>query len=77
MTSALVLWSSLVLVVVILASILGAVERRERVAFVAGVALFIVAHLLGSGVETLGAALSVIGILVVLWSTVPLLRQSV
>lgn len=77
MASALTIWLSLVLVVVILSSILGAVKRRERLPFVAGVALFIVAHILDTGVEAIGAALALIGVIVMLSSTVPLLRESV
>lgn len=76
MASQLVVAASLALVLVILASILGAVERRERFWFVGGVALFIVAHVVGSP-ESASAVLAVVGIVAVVASTVPLLRQSV
>lgn len=77
MTSQLLLIASLVLVVVILASILGAIEYRERFVFVAGIALFILAHTALPSLDTIGVLLSVVGILLAAGSTVPLLRQSI
>lgn len=77
MTSQLVIGGSLALVIVILASILGAIERRERFVFVAGIALFIVAHTLVTSPENVAAGLATLGILLAVASTVPLLRQRV
>jgi hypothetical protein len=76
MASQLVVAASLALVVVILASILGAVDRRERYWFVGGVALFIVAHAVGSPGGA-SAVLAVVGVVAVVAATVPLLRESV
>lgn len=76
MASDLLVGASLVLVLVILASVLGAVKRRERFGFVAGIALFVLAHLVGAP-ESVGLVLAVAGIALVLASTVPLLRQPV
>lgn len=77
MASQLVYGASLALLVVILASVLGAVERRERFWFVGGIALFILAHAAFSSAATLATILAVIGILLATASTLPLLRQSV
>lgn len=77
MTSQLVLGASLGLVVVILASILGTIDGRERFAFVAGIALFIVAHAAIPAPSSAALALAVLGILLAASSTIPLLRQSV
>lgn len=68
---------SLGLVVVILASILGAVERQERYLFVAGIAIFIAVHVVGPAARTIATIIAVIGIFLAAISTVPLLRQSV
>lgn len=73
----LVIGGSLVLVVVILFSILGTIDRRERYAFVAGIALFIIAHAFVTTPEALGVALAVIGIGLAGASAIPMLRQSV
>jgi low temperature requirement protein LtrA len=75
MTSQLVVAASLALVVAILASILGAVKRRERVPFVLGIALFIAAHAAVPGFENVAILLAVVGLVVAVASTVPLLRQ--
>lgn len=77
MTSQLVFGASLVLIVVILVSILGTVERRERFWFVGGIALFIVAHTAITSPANVAAGLAVIGILVAVASLIPLLRQPV
>lgn len=77
MASQLVIMASLALIVVILASILGAVKRRERVWFVLGVALFIVVHAAVPAPETVAILLALAGIVAVVASTVPLLRQPV
>lgn len=77
MTSTLVLGVSLALIVVILASILGAIEGRERFSFVGGIALFILAHTAVTSSANLATILAVIGILLAVVSTIPLLRQSV
>lgn len=76
MASAIVSGGSLLLVLVILASILGAVHGRERFAYVGGVALFVLVHVAGAP-DALGATVAVIGIAAVLASTIPLLRQPV
>lgn len=60
---------------VVLASILGAVHRRERVAFVLGVAAFVAVHALPGVPETAGMALAVAGLVVAIAATVPMLRQ--
>lgn len=77
MTSGLVVGGTLALVVVILVSILGAIDRRERTWFVAGIAVFILAHVGFTGGTALGAVLAVVGLVVASASTVPLLRHSV
>lgn len=77
MTSQLVIFAAFALIIVILASILGAVERRERFSFVGGIALFIAAHTATVSPESVAALLAMIGILLAAASTVPLLRQSV
>lgn len=76
MASQLIIATSLALIVVILASVLGAVERRERVWFVLGIALFIVAHTL-PGAEIIAMVLAVAGLVAAVASTIPLLRQPV
>lgn len=68
---------SLALMVVILVSLLGAVTRRERYLFVAGIALFILAHVAPVEPAAVGMALAAIGILIAAGSTIPLLRQPV
>ncbi len=75
MVSGLTTTASLALIVVLLASVMGAVTRRERVWFVAGIALVILAHSGGSGLGPLAGLLAVIGIAIVFASTIPLLRQ--
>jgi uncharacterized membrane protein YhhN len=77
MTSGLVFGAALALMVVILASILGAIDRPERYLFVAGIALFILAHTAITGPASAGMVLATLGILLAVASTVPLLRQSV
>ena len=77
MTSGLVFAAALSLIVLVLASILGAVDRRERYLFVAGMALFILAHTAITAPESAGAALATLGVALAVASTVPLLRQSV
>lgn len=77
MTSQLVVGGSLALVVVILASILGAVERRERFVYVGGIALFILAHTVVSPQVGVATTLAVVGILLAAASTIPMLRESV
>lgn len=67
--------AGLILVVVILASILGAVKRRERIPFVLGISLFIGAHFVTVGGAPVGTLLAVVGVALALASTVPLLRQ--
>ncbi len=69
------IWGSLVLLVVVLVSILGAIDGRERLLFVGGLGLFILAHLVDLGIEALGMILAVIGILLAVSATIPLLRQ--
>lgn len=77
MTSTLVYAASLALVVIVLLSILGAVEHRERYGFVGGILLFILAHAAVTSPESVATGLAVLGILVATASTMPLLRQSV
>lgn len=69
----------LVLVLVLLLSVLGAVERRERVWFVVGVLLLVVGTSLAAGgslAGALGAAMAVGGFVAIAASVVPLVRQS-
>lgn len=77
MTSHLLTGGALVLVVVILASILGAVDRRERFLFVGGIALFIVAHTAITSPAPVASLLAVVGLVVAVASTLPMLTQSV
>lgn len=77
MASQFVYAASLLLVVVILASIVGAIERRERFGFVGGIALFILAHTAITSPPTVATLLAIVGILVAVASTIPLLQQSV
>lgn len=79
MASALVTGAAFVAIVVILASVLETVERREKFSFVAGVALIIV----GPGLVTLvalpeivGGGIAFIGLVMVVASTGPLLFES-
>ena len=67
------------IILIVLATVLETVERREKFPFVSGVALIV----LGSGLAGLGVIpavpggyLALVGVVLVLWSTVPLLRQS-
>lgn len=75
MVSALTITASMALIVVLLASVLGAVTRKERVWFVAGVALVILTHSIGSGLGPLAGILAVVGLAAVFASTIPLLRH--
>ncbi len=77
MTTQLTVGAALILIIVILASILGAVTRRERLLFVAGIALFIAAHLAAVTPESLTILIAVVGLLIAAASTIPLLRQPV
>lgn len=64
---------------VLLASVLGAVDRRERFAFVPGVLLIVAGPALVALVSVPGAVggvIALIGVVVVVGSTVPLLRES-
>ena len=76
MTSGTVFAGALALIVVVLASILGAIDRRERYLFVAGMALFILAHTAVTASESVGTALATLGVALAVASTVPLLRAS-
>lgn len=69
------IWGALIVVLVILLSVLGAIHRRERYAFVAGVLLLIIGQSVGGMGGSFSLILGVIGIAVVVASTVPLLRQ--
>lgn len=75
MVSALTTTVSLALIVVLLASVLGAVTRTERVWFVAGVALVILTHTGGNGLGPLAGLIALVGLAMVFASTIPLLRQ--
>lgn len=68
---------SFVLMVVILVSILGAIDRDERYLFVGGIGLFMIAHAFITSPESLGAALAFIGIALAAACSIPLLRQQV
>lgn len=68
-----------VVVVGTLLAVVGAVERRERYAFVLGVVALAAGAVLvdGGGLPVvLGRGLAVLGFLAIVASTVPLLRQS-
>ena len=75
MTSATVIWAGFVVVGAILMSILGAVHRREKFAFVGGILLLFVGQTIGMSSELAGATLGLLGFVVALAATVPLLRQ--
>lgn len=68
-----------VMIAILLLSVLGAVHRLERLAFVGGVILVSIGSALG-GVEigsvAVGGIIAAIGFLTVVASTIPLLRQS-
>lgn len=67
-----------VIIGVVLLAVLGAVERREKFAFVAGVVLLIAGPILvGSRAvsATIGGGIALIGVLAIVAGTVPLLRQ--
>lgn len=69
----------LVGVAVVLATVLGAVDRSERFVFVAGVVVLGLGPILvasGSISAPLGGAVALVGFLAIVASTVPLLRQS-
>lgn len=59
--------------VVLVASVLGTVERRERFAFVAGVVLVLLGLTFLTGLAAGGVAF--VGLALVLASTVPMLRE--
>lgn len=64
---------------VVLAMVFGAVERREKTVFVAGVVLLAAGPTLVGTVsapELLGGLVALVGFLAIASSTVPLLRQS-
>lgn len=68
-----------VVVGTVLVAVLGAVERPEKTTFVAGVAVLAAGPILVGGVgfpELLGGFVSLVGVVAVVASTVPLLRQS-
>ena len=68
-----------VLMLVVLASVLKTVTRNEKYWFVAGVVLVIAATDLGTAAglpASLGGLLALAGLLAILASTIPLLRQS-
>ena len=71
-----VIVGSFAMMLVILASILGAIERRERYAFVLGIFLFIVGHSLITSPELVGVGLAVFGIALAGASALPMLRES-
>lgn len=73
MATELVVGLAFATMLVLAASVIGTVERRERFAFVAGVALV----LLGLSVlrGTAGGAVAFLGFVAVVASTVPLLRE--
>ncbi len=77
MASPVLVWGSLAVVLVVLLSILGAVEERARLAFVGGIGLFVVVHVAAPGADAIGGLLALIGIVVAFVATVPLLRQPV
>ena len=72
MVSQLVIVGSFLGMAVILAAVVGAVERRERYYFALGVVLLAVASSLGSGVAA--GVLGLLGFVVVLASAVPMLQ---
>lgn len=67
--------ASFLAIVIILASILGAVDRPERVWFVGGIALFILGHAFITRPARLGMWLALAGLVLAAASAVPLLRQ--
>lgn len=62
---------------IVLVAVLGAVERREKFAFVAGVGLFVGGTILAGGpsLSAAGGGIALVGILLIVASTVPLLRE--
>lgn len=79
MATSLVVVAAFALMGVLLLAVLGAVHRREKQAFVVGILLITVAESLaggtGSGTVVAGIA-ALIGVVAVIASTIPLLRQS-
>lgn len=73
MTNAVVVGLGFAAMVVMGASVLGTVDRRERVWFVLGVALVLVGLTFVSG--TGGGVLALLGFVVIVASTVPMLRE--
>lgn len=77
MAAPVVLLGSFAVVVVVLLSILGAVERRGRFAFVLGIIAFIAVHSASGTPATAGTILAVLGLAAAVAATVPLLQESV
>jgi hypothetical protein len=73
MSQHLVVWVALALMGVLAVSVLGTVQRRERLAFVPGVLLVILGMTLLSGTAAGLAAL--VGLALVAASTVPMLLE--
>ena len=73
MTSALVVGVGLALMAVLAVSVLGTVTRRERLAFVPGVLLVMLAMTFLSGL--LAGAVAVVGLGLVLASSIPMLVE--
>lgn len=73
MTNAVVVGLGFAGMVVLVASVFGAVERRERYPFVIGIALVLVGLSVLSGMA--GGLVALLGFVLVVASTVPMLRE--
>lgn len=79
MASSLVIGFAFALMGVLLLSVLGAVHRREKQAFVVGILLITAGQSLAGGTgsgATVGGIAALFGAIAVVAATVPLLRQS-
>lgn len=79
MASTLAITFGFVIIGVVLAAVLGAVERREKFPFVAGIVLIAGGPILAGSLSlpaAVGGVVAFVGFLAVAGSTVPLLRQS-
>lgn len=78
MTNSLIIAAAFATMTIILVMIPGAVKRNEKFPFVAGVVLFAAGPLLvAGGVSTLiGGLVGLVGAIMIVGSTIPLLRQS-
>lgn len=70
-----VIWAGFAIMVVILAAVVGAVDRRERFAFTLGIGLILVGLSISDVGRSPSVAVVVVGFILAIASIVPLLRD--